>query len=198
MHSARGVFFGEKMNKLDAINLMLSRINQAPIATLQGSKTARIIIAENILKDEINAFQMQSYAFNEIEHYTLHPDENGEILLPKNTLKIYPCRECFDGNFYVQRGNRMYNKTRNTYKINRSLEVNIITEMDFEDLPEPAKLYIVKKSANVFVETIKDSQSKVKYTEQEIFEAKQILDEYESDCGNYNILEIYNDKRYLG
>lgn len=185
------------MNRLEAINIMLGHINQSPISTLSGNKTARILMAENLLDTQTRAVQMLSYDFNRFEHYPLYPNTDDEIILPSNVLKVDVCEDFFDGNRYVQRGNKLYNKTHNTFKIGRYLEVNIIKQMDFDDLPEPVKWYIVMQASNKFVSQIKDDRNKIAYTEQEVFEAKQTLDEYEAECGNYNILNIYDRRRDL-
>ena len=186
------------MDKLEAINTMLGHINQSPITTLNGNKTARILMAENLLESQTKAVQMLSYDFNRIENYPLYPNEDEEIILPANTLKVDICKSYLDESRYVQWGNRLYNKTFNTYKIGKYLEGNIIIQLEFEDLPEPVKLYVVMTASNKFVSQIKDDRNKIAYTEQEVFEAKQTLDEYEAECGDYNILNIYNTKRYLG
>jgi hypothetical protein len=139
-----------------------------------------------------------SYDFNKIENYPLYPNEDEEILLPADTLKVDVCKHYLDGSRYVQRGNKLYNKTRNTYKIGKKLEVNIIMELEFDELPEPVKRYAVMQASNKFIAQVKDDKNKFAYSQQEVFEAKQTIEEYEAECGNYNILNIYNDKRYLG
>lgn len=185
------------MDRLTAINTMLSHIQQAPISSLSGNKTARVLMAENLLDIQTKAVQMLSYDFNKLENFPLYPNEENEIILPKNVLKVDVCKSFFDGNRYVQRGNRLYNKTLNTYKIGRYLEVNIILELNFDELPEPVKWYVIMQAANKFVSQIKDDKNKVAYTQQEVFEAKQTLDEYEAECGKYNILNVYNSRRSL-
>ncbi len=185
------------MDRLQAVNIMLGHIQQSPVSSLSGNKTARTLMAEDLLDTQTKAVQMLSYDFNKLEHYPLYPNEDKEIILPGNVLKVDVCRDYFDGNRYVQRGNRLYDKTLNTYKIGRYLEVNIILELDFEDLPEPVKWYVVMQASNKFVSQVKDDKNKVAYTQQEVFEAKQTLDEYEAECGKYNILNTYNLRRDL-
>lgn len=155
-------------------------------------------MAENLLKNETRAVQLLSYDFNKIENFPLYPNEDGEIVLPANILKLDVCRHYLDGNRYVQRGNKLYNKTLNTYKIDRKLDVNIILEFPFEELPEPVKNYVLMQACNKFIAQVKDDRNKYAYSQQEVFEAKQTLDEYEAETGNYNILDVYNDKRFLG
>lgn len=185
------------MDKLEAINLMLSHINQAPITTLQGNKTSRILMAENILNTQTKALQMLSYAFNQLNDYPLYPNTEGEIILPKDTLRFDINKKYYDGNNYVPRGNKIYNATINSYKINKTLYVNLIKELNFDELPEPAKLYVIMQSSNKFVASIKDDRTKIAYSQQEVLEAKQTLDEYEASYGKYNILNVYDDRRYL-
>ena len=176
------------MDKLDAINVMLSHIAQAPISSLEGHKTARIAMAEDILEQESASVQMLGWFFNSESDYPLHPDENGEIYLPKNTLRVsLP----YESDEYVQHGLKLYNKTRHTYKIGRTLKADIVKQLDFDALPPIAKSYIVKMAANKFVAKVKGSKEMYAFSQAEVAEAKLALEEAEANTGNYSALGEY-------
>ena len=58
------------MNKLNAINQMLSCISQTPLSTLEGNKTARTVMALNILDAETENIQLDDWYFNTEYDYT--------------------------------------------------------------------------------------------------------------------------------
>ena len=66
--------------KLEAINTMLSCIGQAPLNTLEGTKSYFTIAAERILEDEVKRIQLQGWDFNSEDDYQLNPDVNGETI----------------------------------------------------------------------------------------------------------------------
>lgn len=76
------------MDRLQAVNIMLRHIQQSPVASLSGNKTARTLMAEDLLDRQTKAVQMLSYDFNKLEHYPLYPNEDKEIILPGNVLKV--------------------------------------------------------------------------------------------------------------
>ena len=182
------------MNKLQAINEMLACIGQTPISSLQGNKTARTVIAENILDNEIESTQLLGWYFNTEHDYRLHPDEDEEIVLPINTLKVDVIR---DLNEYVQRGGRLYNLTQHTFKIKHPVTATIVFKLTFDELPPSAQKFITMNAANKFVAKTKESQDAYAFTQVEVDEAKAALLQAECDTGGYSMLDMFSRKRAL-
>ncbi len=182
------------MNKLNAINQMLSCISQTPLSTLEGNKTARTVMALNILDAETENIQLDDWYFNTEYDYTLHPDENGEIYLPIDTLKVVVMNESDE---YTQRGLRLYNKTKHTFFINHSLSVIRTYKLSFDELPPAAQKYITMNAANKFVAKVSGSQDAYAFTQVEVDEAKASMLQAECDTGNYSLIDIFPKRRAL-
>lgn len=182
------------MNKLNAINQMLSCIGQTPLSTLEGNKTARTVMAINVLDAETENVQLDDWHFNTEYDYTLHPDENGEIYLPIDTLKVVVINECDE---YTQRGLRLYNKTKHTFIINHSLSVIRTYKLPFDELPPAAQKFITMNAANKFVAKVSGSQEAYAFTQVEVDEAKAALLQAECDTGGYSMIDIFPKRRAL-
>lgn len=182
------------MNKLQAINEMLACIGQTPISSLQGNKTARTVIAENILDSEIENTQLLGWYFNTEHNYRLHPDEDGEIVLPINTLKVDVERGFSE---YVQRGGRLYDLTLHTFKITEPITATLVFKLNFDELPPSAQKYITMNAANKFVAKTKESQDAYAFTQVEVDEAKAALLQAECDTGNFSMLDTFSMRRAL-
>lgn len=182
------------MNKLNAINQMLSCIGQTPLSTLESNKTARTVMAINVLDAETENVQLDDWHFNTEYDYTLHPDENGEIYLPIDTLKVVVINECDE---YTQRGLRLYNKTKHTFIINHSLSVIRTYKLPFDELPPAAQKFITMNAANKFVAKVSGSQEAYAFTQVEVDEAKAALLQAECDTGGYSMIDIFPKRRAL-
>lgn len=176
--------------KLEAVNLMLLCIGHNVISTLEGTKTAFITSAENILETETKRLQLQSYNFNTESNYPLTPDTDGYIKIPDNVVSIeYP--QAFL-NRYTVRDSRLYDKQNHTFIIDNPLNVTIVFALDYEELPEVVRYYIAILSAYKFTKRELGSQAVCAYTQDDVLEAKQAFIESELDLGNYSLIpEFY-------
>ena len=178
------------MTKLEAINEMLSVINEQPVNTLdEGYVEANL--ANTILENVSTEIQSnRSWWFNSETEYTISPTIDNYIILPDNCLKV-------DGSSYtdnyVKRGNKLYNREDKTYTFTDTVEVDITFKLDFEDLPFTAQNYIVMRSARKFQSRILGSQTLFAYTEKEEEEARIQLVSEDNDNNDYNLLDNTNN-----
>ena len=77
-----------KTTELSAINDMLSAIGDSPINTLEGSLTAQVTIARNILETETRKLQAKGWHWNTDEEYSLTPDVDGYIHITEGMVKV--------------------------------------------------------------------------------------------------------------
>ena len=184
--------------KLEAINTMLSCIGQAPLNTLEGTKSYFTIAAEKILEDETKKFQLQGWDFNSEDNYRLTPDTNNNIKIPKNIYMIkYPV---LYQNRYAVRENKLYDKLKHTFKITKPLNVSVIFCFPFEDLPEVAKVYATMSAAYKFVKRELGSQAACQFTQEDLMQARVALEQHELEIGQYTMIpDMYNGniKEYI-
>ena len=180
--------------KLEAINTMLSCIGQTPINTLQGTKSAFTVSAESILDSKTKSIQLQGWNFNTEENYPLRPDINGEIKLPENILTVDIPSIYY--NRYVIRKQKIYDKLKHTFKIDRVIKGDVVLYFDFEDLPEAFKNFIKISAAYKFVKRELGSQSVASFTKEDVSEAYINLTNYELETGDYTLIPSwYEDVR---
>lgn len=184
--------------KLEAINTMLSCIGQAPLNTLEGTKSYFTIAAEKILDDEVKRFQLQGWDFNSEDFYQLNPDANNIIEVPDNLIMIkFPT---LYKNRYVVRQGKLYDKFEHTYEINKPIKCSVVWCFEFDELPEVAKQYAKMSAAYKFIKRELGAEKASQYTQEDVAEARVALEQHELEIGEYTMIpDMYNGniKEYL-
>lgn len=131
--------------KLEAINKMLIAIGEAPVNSLE-SGYLEAVIAESIL-DEVNKeVQAKGWNFNTEYNKLFAKSVAGEIVLPTNVLRVDATYTATSKDL-VQRGLRMYDRGNHTYIIDEDVYLDIVVQLVWEEIPEPAKRYISDRAA---------------------------------------------------
>lgn len=174
------------MTELEAVNLMLSVIGEAPVNTLTVSGLSDVAIARNILSETSRAVQERGWHFNTEDDYTLAAESDGSIPVPSNVLRIDPMRnENLD---LVQRGNRMYDREKHTFSIGRSVKFAVTFGLPFDQLPQAARHYIAVKAARSFQKRTLGSQLIEAFTQDDEMNALLAMKDQETDTGDFNLL----------
>ena len=179
-----------------AINTMLTSIGEQPIQNvndLAGLSDASI--AKDILANVSRAVQSRGWIFNTDLDVTYTPDTKGEILLGSDVLRIDTTNRLRDSdNDIVERGRKLYDRQKNkaTFDAGTEIKVNVIKELDFENLPEPAKRYITIRASRIFHDRVVGSGELHRFYQEDEMNAWQALLEYEGDVADYNIFDNYD------
>lgn len=181
---------------LEAINIMLSSIGETPVNSLE-SGLVDAEMAEMILNATSREVQSRGWKFNTERKYRITPATNtGEIILPSNALKADLSVE--NGEFdLVQRGNRMYDLLSHSYKIGKTVELDIVVFLDFELLPEAARHYITVKASRTFQDRTVGSDTLHGFQEKDETWALVEMKDAEADTGDYTIFDNYSVSRVL-
>lgn len=186
--------------KLEAVNIMLSTIGESPVNSL-SSGLVDAELAETILDATSRAVQSEAWHFNRELKVRFAPNLSGEIILPTNTLKADANLDADSINRQtstglpldlVQRGTRMYDKTNHTFNIGKSVELDIVVGLDFDDLPEVAKRYITIKAGRTFQDRVVGSSTLHGFQEADEARSYYELKETEGDTSDFNILNNYD------
>lgn len=126
------------MNKRDAINEILLSLNELPLDTtdlIEDIGIAVIVDKElDIAKRKVLSY---GWNFNSLTH-TLIPDIQGYIVIPNTFLSV-------DGNeAYVVRDWKLFDVANKTFKFSDSVEVKVIEDIIFDDIPYHVANYIVQ------------------------------------------------------
>ncbi len=172
--------------KLEAINTMLSCIGQAPLNTLQGTKSYFTIAAEKILEDETKRIQMQGWDFNSEDFYEIRPNVNNYVEIPKNLIMIkFPT---LYKNRYVVREGKLYDKFKHTYEIPQPIKCSVVWAFEFEDLPEVAQQYATMSAAYKFCKRELGAEKASQYCQEDLMEARVALEQHELEIGEYTMI----------
>jgi len=181
-----------KTSKLDAINSMLIGIGEAPVNTL-NSGLQEAEVAEIVLDSISREVQSGGWVFNTDIRYTLSPNSSNIISLPSNTLRVDTTGLKRDYNTdVIERDNKLYDRTKNSFEFTAAVEVDIILLFDFTELPEIARQYITLRAGRKFQENILGSAEMTQLQfkdEQQAFFALRAADSENSD---FNIFDNYD------
>jgi len=177
--------------KLEAVNVMLGTINESPVNTIEGSQTADVVNAKNILDEVSKSVQTKGWHFNSEYDYPLTPDGDNYLKPPANTLRVdITSPTTVDA---VMRGTKMYDRKNHTYAFTgaSTYYCTLVLALDFEELPEAARRYITVKAARIFQKRMVGSETLDGFTEDEEKLAYAAFLHAESDTADYSIFDNY-------
>lgn len=182
--------------RLNAINTMLSCIKQAPLNSLEGTKSYFTILAENILDTEVEIVQLIGWDFNSEDNYPLYPNENNNIIVTDDVLMLK--LPSYYGNRYVTRNKKLYDKENHTFNITETLYASVVLKIEFDNLPSVAQNFITMSAANKFVKRALGSQATYTYTQEDLMMARMLMEEHELEVGNYSLIGEFYDGTVRG
>lgn len=174
-------------SKLEAVNTMLTSIGEIPVSSITSATTNDVSIAIQILDHVSREVQSRGWFFNTDINYSLVPNNNNEIALPANALRVELAESSRLFN-YVERNRKLYDRVNNTYTITNTVKVNIVFLLDFEELPEVARHYVMIRASRIFQDRMLVSSELHKFHEVDELQAYMNLKETEGDIGRHNIL----------
>jgi len=166
--------------KLDILNAMLGVNGEAPVSSVSSTNPAAVQ-ALNMLRRTDRKIQSRGWWFNK-ERFTLSPDTSGEIILPANTMAVDPVDPRSP---YVKRGSRLYDRVKNTYVINASVDVIIVLQLEVEETPDAYINYLEDKSVKEYY--IDDDGDEQKVSRLDVRERESYMYLYREDLANKNV-----------
>ena len=174
--------------ELEAINEMLGVIGEAPVSTVEDNGLVDAAIAKQLLNSTSRVVQSKGWHFNTDVGVEITPAFiSKELQLPLNVLRVDTSQEDKHQDL-VQRGQRLYDRVKHTYKFDKPIKVDMTVMLTFEELPEPARYYITIRAARIFQARTVGSQILGGFTEVDENLARLSLESLESDIADANIL----------
>ena len=174
--------------ELEAINIMLAAIGEAPVNSLTGTVPVDVRLAQSTLTEVNKEVQSEGWSFNTEIDVTLTKDNSDQIALPQDVLRV-------DANIHqhptidpIQRGLKLYDRLNNKFEFDEDLICTVIYFRSFTEIPEPARRYINIKAARIFVDRLVSDDGLRTYTEQDETRARAILMETDLANGDHNLL----------
>ncbi len=174
------------MSELDAVNMMLESIFEAPINSIDVPGVSDAGIAKRTLADTRREVLARGWHFNSEKGVTLSVDSvTGKVPVPNSALRLDGADE--ETRDVTQRGGFLYDKTNHTLLFDTPVKADVIYHMEWSDIPEHAKFYIAVRSARKFQDSVL-GEGQGRYKAADEASALALLEDAEGDTADYNIL----------
>ena len=179
--------------KLEAVNVMLTSIGEAPVNSLiSGLEDAEL--AETILENVNKETQSKGWIFNtdlKIK-LTRNPTDN-HIELPNNYIRVDTRNTLRNSSKdIVERGRKLYDRIANSYTFTSGVQVDAVVLLDFTDIPEVARRYITIRSARIFQDRVLSSPNIHGFQLVDEQQAYIELQDYQAETADFNIFDNYD------
>lgn len=171
--------------ELEAVNFLLLSIGEQPINDLYVTGVSEVSIARSLIHQVSRQVQANGMSFNTEYGYILPVSTEQEIIVPSNTLKVDASDTSRN---IVRRGKKLYDIDNHSYTFEESLEVDIVFFIEFDNLPQTVRDYIITKSARMFQSKVVGSQALYAFSEVDEQQAFITMMRAENDTQDLNIL----------
>ena len=181
-----------RSTELEAVNVILSTIGEAPLNSLSGSLPVDGTMAKNVLSEISREVQSAGWHFNTHYKATLTRDTNNKIPVGTNVVRVELDPNLVSKADYdlVQRDGFLFNMAKNTDIFDRNFEdVTQVLLLPFNEIPEQAKRYITIRSARVFHDRTLGANTLHKFSQEDEKQALSILRNAEARTGDFTIFD---------
>ena len=183
--------------ELQAINIMLSFIGEAPVSSITGNIGTDVAVAKNILDETSMSIQSQGWFFNRELDVTLTRDTSDKVPLDSNWVQV----ESSSPNQYLYkytiRDGYLYDLKNKTDVFTYNPVVDKVLVQQFEHLPEYARRYIVVKSSRRFAARYIGATELVKLANLDEQEAHVAFEAADSRAMDANIFKDEYNMNYI-
>ena len=181
-----------RSTELEAVNVILSTIGEAPLNSLSGSLPVDGTVAKNVLSEVAREVQSAGWHFNTHYKATLTRDTNNKIPVGTNVVRVELDPNLVSKADYdlVQRDGFLFNMAKNTDIFDRNFEdVTQVLLLAFNEIPEQAKRYITIRSARVFHDRTLGANTLHKFSLEDEQKSFAVLKQAESQTGDYTVFD---------
>jgi hypothetical protein len=183
--------------KLQAVNTMLATIGTAPVNTLSGANSADVAMAVQTIDEVSLSVQSKGWHWN-TEVRELSPDPiTGQIVVGDNVVMCdvdFPDNGDLD---IVLRNTKLYDRAAQTFVFTKALRTKTITALEWEDMPQAARSYIMIRASRIFQDRVVGSEKHHSFTLRDELTALQNLRRLEGETGDHTIFDNYDVYRVI-
>ncbi len=179
--------------ELDAVNEMLSSINEAPVNSLEGALTTDVASARNLLNVVRKEVQARAWWFNTDERVILEPDAQEEIGVGPEIIRVdgTPGLEFVQ---FILRGRKLYNRADKNFKFKTSVTADTTTLLVWDEVPPVCQRYIVVRSSRLLADRLVGSGASHQFSLKDEADALRDLKQWDAEHAGYNVM---NNNRSL-
>ena len=180
------------MTALEAVNVLLTTIGEAPVNTLTGNQVTDVTIANQVLTEVSREVQAQGWHFNTEDKVVLSRNEFNFIVIPADVARI----DTPDYNTVI-RGDKLFNLDTRSYEFTTTVEASIVYYQDFLELPDVVKKYITTRAARIFSDRMLNSETIHRMVSRDEQKALIDLKDFEGDTADFNMMDSYSVSRVM-
>lgn len=174
-------------SKIEAVNSLLAIIGEAPVNSIDTNPTEDVSMALRVLDEVDREVQGLGWFWNTHQKVTIQA-QGGEFgWLPEwHSFDLEEGR--YPGISVVRRGEKLFNVLENTSTFTQTeLVGTAIVHVEWEDLPESARNYIMVRAKRRFATQQVDSADRSGHNKRDELDAKMALESHESKQGDHTI-----------
>lgn len=183
------------MTELEAVNMLLAVIGEAPVDKLSSTTTNEITdasLARKTLKEVSTDVQAEGWTWNTNFDVDVTPDGSNQFLVDKNTLSVVFYPDAYPSRQYVLRGSKIYDRYKNKFDFGDQVSKVTISEqimfLEWEMVPHTAQQYAAIRAARIYADRFVNSNAVYVYTSQDEEYARAMLIRSEEKHQDANLL----------
>lgn len=191
------------MNKLAAVNMILSKAGLNRVSTLDTNGNSDAAEAERVLDEEELRIQTEGWHYNMREDVELERDSaSGKIYLPVGCLTIDS--DNFDAwRNITQIGDHLYDRDENTDEFDEgtTLRCSYTLRYSFECIPIEVRTYIALAATKTFIENrplTREKFARLQVLERDVDRARLTALQINGDREDVNTLNTTSARRTRG
>jgi len=183
--------------ELEAINLMLFGIGESPVNSVEENGVVDAVVARQLLHSTSREVQERGWHWNTLEGLVLPTTlPFGHIPLPDNTLKVDTVGPD-EGLNVIQRGKRLFDKSANTYEFKKSVTVDLVEFLPYDELPQAARTFIAISAMRKFQQSRVGSETLSTFHQRDELKAWAALIEAEAETSDRTVFDHWSVARVL-
>ncbi len=173
---------------LEAVNIALRMMGEAPVDSVDG-QFGYAQQAADMVNETSRKLQSESWSFNTDYQKKLQPDGvTKQIKVGNNVLRVELNIYDYPDSDIVLRGDKLYDRRKNTYEFTQDLKADITYALDWDELPEYARQYIAVKAGRELQEMLIGSSDLTQINFGKEAEARMIFMEQETTLSPHSML----------
>lgn len=178
------------MVKLEAVNVMLAAIGEAPVSTLATTGLLDVSVAETILDNVTREVLMRGWWFNREYDYPLAKNGSNEFVIGATALSVDSSAKSANWDV-VERAGKLYDRYNHTFTFTDidTLYIDVVWSFDFTELPQVVRWYITVRASRIFQTDTVGSDTLNKFTSTHESEALTYMQQAEGNAEDFNIAQ---------
>ena len=179
--------------ELSSVNSILGAIGQAPVSRIYNQVGGELVyinpeiaFVHQILKEVDADVQNEGWTFNTEFNYEMLPDNDNEIKIPDDVLRLDVSEgQIFRNKDVVRRNGKLYDRYSHTYKFVEKISLDFTWKIPYEELPSAFKRYITLRASGRAATQLVANPQLVQLLAQQEAQARAACMEYECNQGDH-------------